>query len=76
MSVVPTESFDEATLLSYAVSLERASEHPLAQAIVSEAKARGIQPEEASEFKSITGQGITGKVNGTHSHVRRSESSG
>jgi P-type Cu+ transporter len=64
MSVIPTESFDEGMLLGYAASLERASEHPLAQAIVSEAKARGIQPEEASEFKSITGQGITGRVNG------------
>lgn len=64
VSVIPTETFDEAALLRYAASLERASEHPLAQAIVSGAKTRGIQPEDASEFKSITGQGITGKVNG------------
>ena len=60
----PTGAFDEATLLRYAASLERASEHPLAQAIVWGAKARGIYPEDASEFRSLTGQGITGKVNG------------
>lgn len=64
VSVIPTETFDEAALLRYAASLERASEHPLAQAIVSGAQTRGIRPEDASEFKSITGQGITGKVNG------------
>ena len=69
VSVMPTGPFDEPTLLTYAASLERASEHPLAQAIVSAANERGIQPAEASEFGSITGQGITGRVNGHNTAV-------
>jgi Cu+-exporting ATPase len=60
---VPSE-FDEATVLQAGASLERASEHPLAAAIVKGAEERGIALLPASEFESITGKGVTGIVNG------------
>ena len=56
--------FDEARLLELAAGLERASEHPLAQALVDAAEARGFAPATASDFTSITGQGVSGRVDG------------
>ena len=56
--------FDEADVLRLAASLERASEHPLAEAIVRGAEAKGISLASAGEFDSITGQGVTGRVDG------------
>jgi Cu+-exporting ATPase len=56
--------FDEADVLRLAASLERASEHPLAEAIVRGAEAKGITLVSAGEFDSITGQGVTGSVHG------------
>jgi Cu+-exporting ATPase len=58
------EGFDETTVLKLAASLERASEHPLAGAIVKGAEARGVSLEEPSDFRSVTGQGVTGLVGG------------
>ncbi len=55
---------DEATLLSLAAGLERASEHPLAEAIVEGARERGLEPPAAEGFDSITGKGVTGRVDG------------
>ena len=54
----------ENALLALAAGLERASEHPLAAAIVAGAHARGITVPEASAFDSITGQGVVGSVSG------------
>jgi Cu+-exporting ATPase len=51
-------------VLSLAASLENASEHPLAQAIVSGAKERDIPLVEVNEFESFTGRGVKGKVSG------------
>ncbi|MEK7130255.1 MAG: heavy metal translocating P-type ATPase [Patescibacteria group bacterium] len=51
-------------LISLAASVEKRSEHPLASAIVEYAKQKNIPIFEAQEFKSISGQGIQGKVNG------------
>jgi Cu+-exporting ATPase len=51
-------------MLSLAASLERGSEHPLASAIVKGAEAKGVKLAHASDFKSITGKGVTGKVDG------------
>ena len=51
-------------LLRLAASLERASEHPLAAALVRGAAERGLTLAEVSEFKSLTGQGATGRVAG------------
>ena len=64
MSVIPAEGFDEKTVLSLAASLERGSEHPLAEAIVKGAEAKGILLANASDFKAVTGKGVTGTVDG------------
>ena len=55
---------DETTMLQVAASVERSSEHPLASAIVSEVQKKGISLMTATEFQSMTGQGVTGVVNG------------
>jgi Cu+-exporting ATPase len=47
-----------------AASLERGSEHPLAEAIVKGAQERGIEPVSAESFESVTGKGVTGAVEG------------
>ena len=51
-------------LLPLAASLERASEHPLGAAIVQGATERGLQLKSTSDFRSITGKGVTGRVDG------------
>jgi Cu+-exporting ATPase len=63
-ALVPVEGIDEAELLRLAASLERASEHPLAAAIVAAAKERGIELAEARDFDSVTGKGVHGKLDG------------
>jgi Cu+-exporting ATPase len=55
---------EEAELLRLAATLERASEHPLATAIVDAAKERGLKVGEAREFDSPVGKGVTGIVDG------------
>ncbi|HEY9869921.1 MAG TPA: heavy metal translocating P-type ATPase [Candidatus Obscuribacterales bacterium] len=62
--VSPQPGFTELELLSFAASIERSSEHPLASAIVSGAKEAGATLQAASEFRSITGKGVVGKVAG------------
>jgi Cu+-exporting ATPase len=62
VGIVSTQAFDETTVLSLAASLERASEHPLAAAIVAAATERGMTIEDVSEFRSFTGKGIAGKI--------------
>ncbi len=64
VSVEPAEGVDEATLLRASAALERASEHPLADAIVAGAAARGVSPAAAGTFESITGRGVVGEVDG------------
>jgi len=56
--------FDEQVVLGLAASLERASEHPLATAIVQAAEQRGLTLDKASDFAAITGQGVRGIVGG------------
>ncbi len=55
---------DEATLLRLASGIERGSEHPLAEAIVEGARERGLEPAAAEAFDSITGKGVTGRIEG------------
>ena len=62
--VQPVLGTDELTLLHLAGSLEQASEHPLAAAIISGAKARGASLTETGDFRSFTGEGVTGTVAG------------
>ena len=63
-AVVPAAGFDEATVLGLAASVERASEHPLAAAIVAAAEQRGLALSPASDFDSPTGKGALGTVDG------------
>lgn len=58
------DGFDEEKVLRLAASLEKASEHPLAAAIVSAAKERSIPLSEVGDFDSPTGKGVMGKVDG------------
>jgi P-type Cu+ transporter len=55
---------EEKAMLRLVASLERSSEHPLAQAIVKGAEARGIALSPAADFSSVTGQGVLGTVEG------------
>ena len=64
VSVIAEEGFNEKTVLQLGASLERGSEHPLAAAIVSGAGDRDIPFVEVSGFKSITGKGVSGMVEG------------
>lgn len=65
VSVVAASGSEEAKVLLFAAALERGSEHPLAAAIVSGAKERGMATlPGTSDFESITGKGIKGVVNG------------
>ncbi|WP_145111359.1 heavy metal translocating P-type ATPase [Cereibacter sediminicola] len=54
----------ETELLSLAAALERGSEHPLAEAIVEGAEARGAPRQEATDFEAVTGKGVRGRVGG------------
>jgi P-type Cu+ transporter len=58
------EGFEESDVLRLAGSLEAASEHPLAAAIVTATRARGLDLLSVDSFVSITGQGVTGRVSG------------
>jgi Cu+-exporting ATPase len=64
-SVSTLTPWDEGTLLRIAATLERGSEHPLASALVSAAEERGLKLEEAQDFKTLSGKGVTGVV-GSH----------
>jgi P-type Cu+ transporter len=64
VAAIPAAGVDESTLLTLAASVERSSEHPLAGAIVSSARERGLTIQEAREFSSITGKGVSGRVDG------------
>ncbi|MGB6543283.1 MAG: heavy metal translocating P-type ATPase [Xanthobacteraceae bacterium] len=64
VAVVPSPNFDEATLIRFAASLERASEHPLAAAIVAAANERSIELLPVAGFESPAGKGARGTVDG------------
>jgi len=63
-ALIAATSFTDVDLLTWAAGLERSSEHPLAGAVLAAAKAAGITIPEVSEFESITGKGVTGKIAG------------
>jgi Cu+-exporting ATPase len=64
VAVVATEGFSEADVVRLAASIERGSEHPLAAAIVAGAEARGIALAPSEDFRSVTGKGVIGRVDG------------
>jgi Cu+-exporting ATPase len=63
-ALVAAQGFSEDDLLHYAASLEQASEHPLAAAVVAAARARGLLLAAPSAFSSTTGEGVTGSISG------------
>ncbi len=63
-AIVPAAGFEEAEILRLAASVERASEHPLALAIVEAADARGVATAPVSDFDSPVGRGALGTVEG------------
>jgi len=64
VAVLPEKGQKEDDVLRLAASLERGSEHPLADAIVKGANERGIKLAKASDFEAITGKGVKGVVDG------------
>jgi len=61
---VLADGFEESSLLSLAASLERASEHPLAAAVVAACRERDLPLRPVVGFRSVTGQGVIGQVDG------------
>ncbi|MBZ5570136.1 MAG: heavy metal translocating P-type ATPase [Acidobacteriia bacterium] len=64
VSIVTAPAQDEPELLRLVADLERASEHPLAAAVVKAAEERKLTPAKATDFKSLTGKGVVGRVEG------------
>ena len=62
--VEPAEGYDEATLLGLVAAVERASEHPLAEAVVRGAEAKDAPRKDATGFESVTGEGAQANVEG------------
>lgn len=63
-ALVPSKDVDEQTLLTRLAALESNSTHPLAQAIIAAAQAKGIKVEAAQSSQNIPGVGIAGEING------------
>jgi Cu+-exporting ATPase len=64
VTVQAAGSITEPDLLRLAAAVERASEHPLAAAIVAGARERGLEPAMAEQFESLSGQGVRGRIDG------------
>ena len=62
--IVTFNDFDENELLLMAASLERGSEHPLAEAIVAGAQERGLEMTKTEDFEALTGMGVKGRIGG------------
>ena len=71
--IIATDGLDENTVLGLAASLERLSEHPLASAIVTAADKRGLAKDEVVDFKSVTGEGLSGTIRNKVIRVGRIE---
>ncbi|MGZ3249020.1 MAG: copper-transporting P-type ATPase [Croceibacterium sp.] len=63
-AVLPQAGHQEDEVLRLAATLEKGSEHPLAEAIVDEAQERGLDLGSAEHFEAVTGKGVTGTVDG------------
>lgn len=64
ITVEAAAGFDKEEVLFFAASLERASEHPLAAALVKGAEEQGLLLKPVTDFQSVTGRGVTGLVDG------------
>lgn len=67
--ILPLGDMDAAALLQLAASAETASEHPLGQAIVGSAKAKGMEMLALEDFQSVIGQGISARIGGRQVYV-------
>ncbi len=63
--VIPFKGFEETNVLEMAASLERGSEHPLAEAIIEGAKDRNIKIGKPAAFEAVVGKGVKGTISGT-----------
>ncbi|MGB6484312.1 MAG: heavy metal translocating P-type ATPase [Candidatus Acidiferrales bacterium] len=63
-TIEPANNWSTGDVLRFAAAVEQPSEHPLAAAILAEAARQNLRPQSATEFRSFTGKGITGRVNG------------
>jgi Cu+-exporting ATPase len=63
-AIVPAKGFEEPRILQLVASVERASEHPLAQAIVRSAEERKLELAPVADFDSPTGRGAVGNISG------------
>jgi Cu+-exporting ATPase len=63
-AILPEDGFEEAGLLRMVASLEAASEHPLAAAVMAAARERGLAEAAVTGFSSVTGEGVRGEVDG------------
>ncbi|PKM10709.1 MAG: copper-translocating P-type ATPase, partial [Gammaproteobacteria bacterium HGW-Gammaproteobacteria-5] len=72
-SIVPADGFSEDEVLHLAASLDQGSEHPLADAIVAEARRRELRLQTAEAFESATGIGVRGVVDGRKLAIGNSE---
>jgi Cu+-exporting ATPase len=64
VATLPAAEFDETEVLRAAAGLERASEHPLAVAVLAAARERGIALDAAGDFEARAGRGVVGSVGG------------
>ena len=62
--LVPADGVSQVELLALAAALEAKSEHPLAKAVLREAEARGIRPDEVTDFTALPGNGLTATLSG------------
>ncbi|QQS33790.1 MAG: heavy metal translocating P-type ATPase [Acidobacteriota bacterium] len=65
-SIIFEHPYNESSLMKFAASVEKLSEHPLASAVVAKAEQLGIEIVEVTDFKSTTGSGVEGIVEGKH----------
>ena len=62
--IIPSDGYDEDSLLLLAASLEKKSEHPLARAVIDTAVGRHIVPDEVTDFRALPGNGLEGMLGG------------
>ena len=63
--LLPADGVSEGELLALAHALEQHSEHPLARAVIAEAEARGLTPDEVTDFRALAGNGLTATLRGS-----------
>ena len=76
VTVEPVDGFDANSLLAIAAGLEKASEHPLAAAIVQGAKERNVTPTAVRNFQSVTGKGVRAEADSQTCRHRKSGDDG